>query len=229
MATKEKATTFPSIAANNWWAIRAKFKQSLPSKLSPSTIAAWFGMKEESAKANVLPALISCGLVDENGATTERAARWREDSHYAAVCKEIMEEVYPDDLQKAFPPPSPDREPLERWFALNLKYGAKASEKAAALYTLLCKADPTEAAKEQKAQAPKSKADAGAARPKKDASGVKVPAHKGARSGAHAGFQPSININLQIHVSPQATPEQIDAIFESMAKHISLLRDEVDE
>lgn len=31
---------------------------------------------------------------------------------------------------------------------------------------------------------------------------------------------PSIHIDLQIHLSPEAKPEQIDKIFESMAKHL---------
>ena len=31
---------------------------------------------------------------------------------------------------------------------------------------------------------------------------------------------PAININLQIHISSDASPEQIDKIFESMSKHI---------
>jgi hypothetical protein len=31
---------------------------------------------------------------------------------------------------------------------------------------------------------------------------------------------PEININLQVHISSDATPDQIDKIFESMAKHL---------
>ena len=31
---------------------------------------------------------------------------------------------------------------------------------------------------------------------------------------------PSVHINLQIHISSDATPDQIDKIFESIAKHI---------
>jgi len=30
---------------------------------------------------------------------------------------------------------------------------------------------------------------------------------------------PSIHIDLQIHISPEAKPEQVDKIFESIAKH----------
>ena len=31
---------------------------------------------------------------------------------------------------------------------------------------------------------------------------------------------PSLHIDIQVHISPEASPEQIDKIFESMAKHI---------
>ena len=31
--------------------------------------------------------------------------------------------------------------------------------------------------------------------------------------------QPSVHIDLQIHISPESTPEQIDKIFESMSHH----------
>ena len=31
---------------------------------------------------------------------------------------------------------------------------------------------------------------------------------------------PNLHIDLQIHISPDSTPEQIEAIFESMEKHL---------
>jgi hypothetical protein len=31
---------------------------------------------------------------------------------------------------------------------------------------------------------------------------------------------PTVHIDLQIHISPEASPEQIDIIFASMAKHL---------
>jgi hypothetical protein len=32
--------------------------------------------------------------------------------------------------------------------------------------------------------------------------------------------RPNLHIDLQIHISPESTPEQIDSIFASMAKHL---------
>ncbi|MCY4022008.1 MAG: DUF5343 domain-containing protein [Anaerolineaceae bacterium] len=34
-------------------------------------------------------------------------------------------------------------------------------------------------------------------------------------------FTQKLHINVQVHISPDSTPEQIDKIFESMAKHLS--------
>lgn len=37
---------------------------------------------------------------------------------------------------------------------------------------------------------------------------------------------PGLHIDIQIHISPESTPDQIDKIFESMAKHLYGRRDE---
>jgi hypothetical protein len=38
-------------------------------------------------------------------------------------------------------------------------------------------------------------------------------------------FSPKLHIDIQVHISPDATPQQIDQIFESMAKHIYRMKD----
>jgi hypothetical protein len=38
-------------------------------------------------------------------------------------------------------------------------------------------------------------------------------------------FIPKLHIDIQIHISPDATPQQIDHIFESMAKHIYRIKE----
>jgi hypothetical protein len=38
-------------------------------------------------------------------------------------------------------------------------------------------------------------------------------------------FTPKLHIDIQIHISPDATPQQIEQIFESMAKHIYRIKD----
>lgn len=38
-------------------------------------------------------------------------------------------------------------------------------------------------------------------------------------------FTPKLHIDIQIHISPEATPQQIEQIFESMAKHIYRIKE----
>ena len=37
---------------------------------------------------------------------------------------------------------------------------------------------------------------------------------------ANLNSGPSVHIDLQVHISPEASPDQIDNIFSSMAKHL---------
>ena len=42
-------------------------------------------------------------------------------------------------------------------------------------------------------------------------------------TGSHSASvsnRPNLHIDLQIHISPESTPEQIECIFASMAKHL---------
>ena len=95
--------TYPYLPTKAWWTLRQKFNRSIPPQVTPPYLVAVLGGKETSAKGNVLPALKAVGLVDEDGATTNRAKLWRDDTSYADVCREIREEIYPPDLLNAIP------------------------------------------------------------------------------------------------------------------------------
>jgi glycine cleavage system regulatory protein len=47
------------------------------------------------------------------------------------------------------------------------------------------------------------------------------------RQPARGGIEPSLNINVQIHISADATAEQIEQIFKSMSTHLYQRQDEV--
>lgn len=53
-------------------------------------------------------------------------------------------------------------------------------------------------------------------------SGTKLKTDKSEKIAEPEGTlgQPSVHIDLQIHISPEATPEQIDQIFASMRRHL---------
>jgi len=59
----KEMTTFPKIPVKHWWVLRNKFKQSLPNAVTTGFLATALGMQEKSAKANILPGLISFKLI----------------------------------------------------------------------------------------------------------------------------------------------------------------------
>lgn len=223
------ASTFPIIPTRSWWALRRRFKQSLPATVTPQYLSTWLDMAADTARKNVLLGLKATGLVDEDGKVTDLGKRWRDDHEYPAVCQEIRTSVYPEDLVSAMPGPEVEREVLVRWFQTNASLGAGRAGAAAAFYELLANADP---AKEDAAQA----RSAGAVHAHTQRSAKKTNnrvasrvADGGTQDGAptkvSAGFTRSVHIDLHFHVSPDTTADQIDQIFESMARHLNLRED----
>jgi hypothetical protein len=224
MAT-EKKTSYPTIPARHWWSLRKKFQQSIPASVSPGYVATALGMKEASAKANIIPTLAVAGIIDENGVPQDRAVRWRDDESYPKVCAEIRKELYPQELLDAIPGPTVDRAAVERWFATNTGVGAAAARRMAIVYELLCEADPS---KTQDVSAKTSKKTTKTRRSKatKAVESVAPPTKIGIEPPVFqkpvitpANFAPSLHIDIQIHISPEASLDQIDQIFASMAKH----------
>ena len=226
MAEKE---TYPTIPARQWWGLRNKFKQSIPPTVTQGYIAAALGMGEDSAKANILPALRAMKIIDQDGKPLERAKRWRDDEQYASVCEEIRQEIYPSELVHALPPPSPNRESVERWIGNRTGAGENAAGKMASLYLLLCEADP-------KAGQEISPAPAKPSKPKpiiipkaqkSTSASVPTPAENTPaqvqKTVSISKPVPSLHIDIQIHIAADSSNAQIDQIFASMAKHLGKL------
>lgn len=221
----EPKKTFPMLPAGHWWALRRKFKQSIPGVVTTNYLATVLEMGVDSARANVYPFLRVLGIIDDDGKTTERAKHWRDDIHYAEVCKKMLAEVYPEELLQAVPNPRENRDGAKRWFANHTGSGDAACARMAALYTVLVEADPAGGgepqkvapAKQKKQKAPEKKASESL--PKvKEASVPPSEAPDTPQKNVNNG--PDVSLNLQIHISADASPDQIEQIFASMAKHI---------
>ncbi|OIR19852.1 hypothetical protein GALL_07360 [mine drainage metagenome] len=227
------AITYPKISRKIWWLLRDRLKKSMPSIVTPTLITALSPMTDSSAKSNVLAPLRELGLVDEANKPTTLAEGWRHDDEYASVCHKIRAAVYPHELIEAFSEPSPEqREGIKTWF---MKVG-QVGEAAARMYTdtfmLLSEADTSKA--NEKAAAPatpktarpaaKSKLKDRAPPPPSAPRTVQPQSNEGLPpapepTGSHRRL-PAIHIDVQVHISPDTSPEQIDRIFESMAKHL---------
>lgn len=227
---KEQKENFPNLPSKHWWQLREKFKSSIPSTITPGYVATALDMKESSAKANVLPALVKLGIIDDKFKPKDRAYDWRDDKKYADVCAEIIDEIYPEELRTAIPGPNPSRDSVKRWFANRVKVGDNAALRMAIMYETLIEADYKKG--EEQLKALKNDSNKKSAKPKldsvskaKEKKEKKIEDSKGKINQPDGftpdrEFNPSIHIDLQVHISPDASPEQIDKIFASMSKHI---------
>ncbi len=219
---KEKPKSFPMLPVAHWWRLRERFKQSLPGVVTDNYLATALNTKPSSARANVLPYLKDMGLLDNEGKTQELAKAWRDDEQYAEVCQKIRKEIYPDELISAVPNPSLDRSATERWFANHTGAGNNAVKRMAAIYTVISEGDISKKPEKegQKERPPSRKKDVVEDKQKKPALPSAPPTVPQTSLPGSIPALPGVNINLQIHISSDATPDQIDKIFESIAKHI---------
>ena len=93
----ERKTVYPMLPVNHWWALREKFKQSIPGTVTANYLATVLNMKEVSARANILPFIQKLGITDDEGKTLDRAREWRDDTMYPDVCATMAKEVYPSE------------------------------------------------------------------------------------------------------------------------------------
>jgi len=224
MANGDKKS-YPMISAKVWWTLRERFKRTIPSSVSSSYLATTLSMTEDSAKQNVWPALRATGLVDEMLKPTELAVKWRDDDQYKEACDTILKNVYPPELSDLG---SENKSEVQRWFASKCRVGQSAAGKMAALYWLLLQADPSKVNGASEVEGTPRPRVAKVAKPKKDPPETVTPPspesplqHEKKPVSGHA---PQIHFDIQIHISPESKPEQIDAIFASMAKHLKELR-----
>lgn len=220
--------SYPMLSVSNWWNIRKKFKQTIPGTVTASYLSSVLNMQERSATNNIMPYLRQIGIIDAEGKTGERAKLWRDDIDYPKVCDEIRQEIYPQELLDIPYATDEDRESIKRWFARTTGTGESTVAKITAFYFLLCDKDPAKEPTTKQGNSAKIKST-----PRSSTKPVNVVTDGSPKENSHNQPTsannthpvskpniPAININLQIHISSDASPEQIDKIFESMSKHI---------
>lgn len=221
--------TYPVIAANAWWKLRQQFRQSVPAQVTARYLATVLGVQEKSAEANVLIGLRAVGLVDKQGTPTPRANGWRDDELYAQICKEIREEVYPQELRDAVPDPSSAGDAARGWFMRATGSGESAAGKMASLYSRLTIADPS-AGQKQTSRKPKKPPRSGSNRQQPAPAAPEKKQRSEPKQGPSPALpdpeMPEVRLNLEIRIDASVTPDQIDQIFASMAKHIYRRSDE---
>ena len=181
-------------------------------------------VNDGSARTYLVP-LRSVGLIDELDKPTDLANRWRDDTAYTQVAKEILDTVYPKELRDLFPTISNDAtiESIKGWMMNHLKVGESAAGSMAAFYLMLLSGKvpiPGESGSTVKKSAASPRPAPRVKAPPVAAAGIPSTMTKGAQ--VNESRIPSIHVDIQVHIPKDSTPEQLDQIFASMAKHFNL-------
>jgi len=222
-------STYPTISEKNWWTIRDKFKSSLPATISPNFIKTLLTLSSESSAINnVLLPMKRLGLIDETNKPTQLANDWRLDEKYKVTCQAMISSIYSQELLDLFPEENVDRNIAVNWFMGN-GVGSSAAGKMTALFILL---KSGEIPGKQERKTPATKKPTSKAKPSSKAKETEVFVSESTStidksesapinaSNNNSVSRPNLHIDLQIHISPESSPEQIEAIFASMAKHL---------
>lgn len=129
-------TEYPQFSEKTYWAIREKFQKSIPEKVIASTLTNATGLKAETIKTTVLPALELMGLLKDGKPTTKMKA-WVNDSKYADTCESIRQSVYPASLTKLDFNTKTQQTGVINWFKKNAGASETNAKKMLAIYLLL--------------------------------------------------------------------------------------------
>ena len=223
-----KPNSYPKVPGKAWAALRKRAVAAPTIKITGDAVAALLEMSnEKSAMDNIVYPLRRLGLIDDDGALTERGGKWRTDAGYGDACDEILADVYPEALSQLTGDNGAPNPPAVRTWFDQQGFGASNAKQMARTYLMIASkeipAQPTPSGDGPK-KSPANKAAATKAPDKRTETGSGVAAGKGTSSQATTAEsppQPSLHLDIQIHIPPDASAEQLDKIFESMARHLS--------
>lgn len=216
-------TSYPQIPSTVWWGVRSLLQRSPNSTLNERLLGVELNVQEAAAR-QYLAELRRVGILNDEGKATTLAQRWRHDETYPEAVEEILRNTYPEGLIEVAPPGAADRQKITSWFARE-GLGTGTAGNKAATYLLLSSASPNE---------PPAR---GGGSPQKIANRAEVKGGK--RSPAASATRPAsaapprdekrqrapseqfpLNVNVQIHISADATGDQIESIFAAMRRYL---------
>lgn len=218
---QELRDSYPTMPILHWWTLRRRFKERIadivPGIVTEKYVAGLLNMRESSVKTTIMPCLKGIGLLNPQGQTQKRLERWLNDQNYPDVCREILEDLYPEDLLESASGPGFDRKTAEKWFLERTGAGIVEVRKMIAFYSLLCDADPTKAPSISRSKTKENPAPDLAALSRNVDRGVE------ALSRTLSEFPqlslPGLQFTFSINITPETTPEQIDTLVASLARH----------
>ena len=198
-------------------AIREQFIKTIPNEVSVSYLKSLLSLTSDQAARNLLSPLRQMNLIDEKNKPTDLSSQWRSDSQYSKVCQKLVNELYPRELTDLFPDSSVDTKKAKDWFMNTAKIGSSAAGKIIATFMLLKNGQiktpseknaklPVRNSSIQKRSIKKERSTATNTHKNRDT--TEVPNSFIPTKEKHTGQNPSLHIDLQIHISPEASADQ---------------------
>ena len=220
------ANSYPKITVKAWTTLRIRAANAPSTKFTPTGVAALTGMSSpKSALSNTVSPMRRLGLIDEDGALTERGNKWRVDSTYGDACQEILDEIYPDELGALTDDDGrPDTEKVKTWFG-HRGFGEANARKMAATYIIVASrqvpaTSAPDLAQDKKKASPPKRSGLKSSKEKKTEQPHQMVPHEPPGQPEKSAGGPTVHLDIQIHIPADATPDQIDQIFSSMARHL---------
>lgn len=212
-------SSFPQIPSTVWWGVRALLNKTPRMALSDDILGVELRVQPAAAKQYVAE-LKRVGILNEDNKATDLAHKWRMSDTYHEAVKIILAQSYGESLQ-TIAPMSTDRAKAIDWFQRQ-GLGEGAARNKAATYFLIASPEPGETTGKSPTQSTARPRPTKQIRPSHATRGSGDEERKEAMSSEGTIFP--VNLNLQIHISADASVEQIDAIFGSMRKHLGNVR-----
>jgi len=169
---------------------------------------------KSSNDRTIIRVLKFIGFIDDAGSPIELWQKYRGKNHQKILAQGIMQgysdlyEIYPDAHERS-------SEELESFFSTQSTAGKQVISKTLGTFQVLSGlADFKSALPTATESGPRAKAS-----PKP------VIDEQQDQADFPPKLSPSLHIDIQIHISPDASADQIDQIFASMAKHLYTIRE----
>lgn len=208
--------SFPQIPTSVWWGVRGILARNPRTKFDETALAVQLDVQPAAAR-QYLAEMKRLGLLTDDGSASETALRWRVDDTYRAATNELMAAAYPQSLLDLAPADNAERSKVERWFIAQ-GLGQGTARNKAGTYMLMANGEPGAPAPKQPAR---EQSQSTKIRIAKQSSPQKAPSKRDKPPPALASGDPiPLNVNVQIHISADASSEQIETIFSSMRKYL---------
>lgn len=212
--------SFPQIPSTVWWGVRQLLQRTPKAKFDDNMLAASLSV-QPAASRQYIAELKRVGILDEDGKATELANKWRMDDSYADAVAEIASGAYPDSLTTIAPPGDADRQKVVNWF-MTQGLGEGSAKNKAATYLLLTSGEPNAPPPSNaRAEQARSSGDRKSGKTTRTAptTNERASVATANKKRMEADIMP-LNVNVQIHISADASNDQIETIFASMRKYL---------